>query len=124
MPGSCEYPFFNLWFQATGNRIRVYRVSSRRSIHSTTDRYTETDFRRKRQQHLRVCAYCKGFCRHAYSAILIGHIFVKRVNRKEKSRADWTNWYVSEQMKSEEKKQNCQFHFINKKSMKASTIQR
>ena len=53
MPGSCEYPFFNLWFQATGNRIRVYRVSSRQSIHSTTDRYTETDLRRKREQHLR-----------------------------------------------------------------------
>ena len=32
----------------------------------------------------RVCAYCKGLCGHAYSAILIGHIFVKRVNRKEK----------------------------------------
>ena len=53
MPGSCEYPFFNLWFQATENRIRAYRVSSKRSIHSTTDRYTETDLRRKREQHLK-----------------------------------------------------------------------
>ena len=30
--------FYSLWFDPTGNRIRVYRFSSRRSIHSTTDR--------------------------------------------------------------------------------------
>ena len=30
--------FYSLWFDPTGNRTRVYRVSSRRSIHSTTDR--------------------------------------------------------------------------------------
>ena len=32
--GSCEYQFFSLWFDSTGNRTRVYRFSSRRSIHS------------------------------------------------------------------------------------------
>ena len=31
--------FYSLWFDSTGNRTRVYRFSSRRSIHSTTDRY-------------------------------------------------------------------------------------
>ena len=30
--------FYSLWFDSTGNRTRVYRFSSRRSIHSTTDR--------------------------------------------------------------------------------------
>ena len=30
--------FYSLWFDPTGNRTRVYRISSRRSIHSTTDR--------------------------------------------------------------------------------------
>ena len=30
--------FYSLWFDPTGNRTRVYRFSSRRSIHSTTDR--------------------------------------------------------------------------------------
>ena len=30
--------FYCLWFDPTGNRTRVYRFSSRRSIHSTTDR--------------------------------------------------------------------------------------
>ena len=29
--------FYSLWFDPTGNRTRVYRFSSRRSIHSTTD---------------------------------------------------------------------------------------
>ena len=29
--------FYSLWFDPTGNRIRVYHFSSRRSIHSTTD---------------------------------------------------------------------------------------
>ena len=37
--GSCEYQsLWSLWFDLTGNRTRVYRFSSRRSIHSTTDR--------------------------------------------------------------------------------------
>ena len=31
--------FFSFWFNPTGNRTRVYRFRSRRSIHSTTDRY-------------------------------------------------------------------------------------
>ena len=31
--------FYSLWFDQTGNRTLVYRFSSRRSIHSTTDRY-------------------------------------------------------------------------------------
>ena len=31
--------FYCLWFDPTGNRTRVYRFSSRRSIHSTTDRF-------------------------------------------------------------------------------------
>ena len=31
--------FYSLWFDPTGNRTRVYRFSSRRSIHSTTDQY-------------------------------------------------------------------------------------
>ena len=31
--------FYSLWFDSTGNRTRVYRFSSRRSIHSTTDRF-------------------------------------------------------------------------------------
>ena len=30
--------FYSLWFDPTGNRTRVCRFSSRRSIHSTTDR--------------------------------------------------------------------------------------
>ena len=30
--------FYNLWFDPTRNRTRAYRFSSRRSIHSTTDR--------------------------------------------------------------------------------------
>ena len=30
--------FYSLWYDPTGNRTRVYRFSSRRSIHSTTDR--------------------------------------------------------------------------------------
>ena len=30
---------FSLWFGPTGNRTRVYRFSSRHSIHSTTDRF-------------------------------------------------------------------------------------
>ena len=30
--------FYNFWFDQTGNRTRVYRFSSRRFIHSTTDR--------------------------------------------------------------------------------------
>ena len=30
--------FYSLWLDPTGNRTRVYRFSSRRSIHSTTDR--------------------------------------------------------------------------------------
>ena len=30
--------FYSLWFDPTRNRTRVYRFSSRRSIHSTTDR--------------------------------------------------------------------------------------
>ena len=30
--------FCGLWFEPTGNQTRVYRFSSRRSIHSTTDR--------------------------------------------------------------------------------------
>ena len=29
--------FYGLWFDSTGNRTRVYRFSSRRSIHSTTE---------------------------------------------------------------------------------------
>ena len=29
--------FYSLWFDSTGNRTRVYRFSSRRSIHPTTD---------------------------------------------------------------------------------------
>ena len=29
--------FYSLWFDPTGNRTQVYRFSSRRSIHSTTD---------------------------------------------------------------------------------------
>ena len=29
--------FYTLWFDLTGIRTRVYRFSSRRSIHSTTD---------------------------------------------------------------------------------------
>ena len=33
--------FYCLWFDPTGNRTRVYRFSSRRSIHSTSDRFTE-----------------------------------------------------------------------------------
>ena len=32
--------FYSLWFDPTENRTRVYRFSSRRSIHSTTDRLT------------------------------------------------------------------------------------
>ena len=47
-PFSCWTPsreavntnFYSLWFDSTGNRTRVYRFSSRRSIHSTTDRLT------------------------------------------------------------------------------------
>ena len=36
---SCENQFFySFWFGPIGNRTRVYRFSSRRSIHSTTDR--------------------------------------------------------------------------------------
>ena len=31
--------FCSLWFHPTGNRIRVYRFSCRRSIHSTIDRF-------------------------------------------------------------------------------------
>ena len=34
--------FSSLWFDPTGNRTRVYRFSSRRSIHSTTDRLIMT----------------------------------------------------------------------------------
>ena len=30
---------YSPWFDPTGNRTRVYRFSSRRSIHSTTDRF-------------------------------------------------------------------------------------
>ena len=30
--------FYSVWLDPTGNRTRVYRFSSRRSIHSTTDR--------------------------------------------------------------------------------------
>ena len=30
--------FYSLWFDPIGNRIQVYRFSSKRSIHSTTDR--------------------------------------------------------------------------------------
>ena len=30
--------FYSLWFDPTGSRTRVYRFSSRRSIHSATDR--------------------------------------------------------------------------------------
>ena len=30
--------FYSLWFDPTGNGTQVYRFSSRRSIHSTTDR--------------------------------------------------------------------------------------
>ena len=33
----------------------------------------------------------KFFCGHAYSTDLIGHILSARVNRKEKTHADWTN---------------------------------
>ena len=32
--------FYRLWFDPTGNRTRVYHFSSRRFIHSTTDRST------------------------------------------------------------------------------------
>ena len=31
--------FYSHWFDPTGNQTRVYRFSSRRSIHSTTDRW-------------------------------------------------------------------------------------
>ena len=31
--------FYSLWLNPTGNRTRIYRFSSRRSIHSTTDRF-------------------------------------------------------------------------------------
>ena len=31
--------FYSLWFDPTGNRTKVYRFSSRLSIHSTTDRF-------------------------------------------------------------------------------------
>ena len=31
--------FYNVWFDPTGNRTRVYRFSSRCSIHSTSDRF-------------------------------------------------------------------------------------
>ena len=31
--------FYSLWFDPTGNRTRVYCISIRRSIHSTTDRF-------------------------------------------------------------------------------------
>ena len=34
--------FYSLWFDPAGNRTRVYRFSSKRSIHSTTDRFTKT----------------------------------------------------------------------------------
>ena len=30
--------FYSLWFDPTGNQTRVYRLGTRRSIHSTTDR--------------------------------------------------------------------------------------
>ena len=33
--------FYSLWFDPTGNRIRIYRFSSRRSIHSKTDRLND-----------------------------------------------------------------------------------
>ena len=35
--GRRDYQFFCLWLDPTGNRTRVYRFSSRRSIHLTTD---------------------------------------------------------------------------------------
>ena len=34
--------FHSVWFDPTGNRTRVYHLSSRRSIHSTTDRVNLT----------------------------------------------------------------------------------
>ena len=36
---SCKYQFLQSLVDPTGNRTRVYRFSSRRSIHSTTDRF-------------------------------------------------------------------------------------
>ena len=33
--------FYSLWYDPTENRTRVYRFSSRRSIHSTTDRFLD-----------------------------------------------------------------------------------
>ena len=38
--------FYSLWFDSTGNRTRVYRFSSRRSIHSTTDRFVRVNAKR------------------------------------------------------------------------------
>ena len=35
---SCDYQFNSLWYYPTENRTRVYRFSSRSSIHSTTAR--------------------------------------------------------------------------------------
>ena len=32
--------FYSLWFDPTENRTRAYRISSRRSFHSTTNRFT------------------------------------------------------------------------------------
>ena len=46
-----------LWFDPTGNRTRVYRFSSRLSIHSTTDRLSSKTFRSSSQLscHLPTC---------------------------------------------------------------------
>ena len=37
MQENCEYQYYSL-FDQTGNQTRVHRCSSKRSIHSTTDR--------------------------------------------------------------------------------------
>ena len=42
---AADYDFCSLWFDQTGNRIRLYRFSSRRFIHSATDRFDINPYR-------------------------------------------------------------------------------
>ena len=51
----------------------------------------------------KVCSCCEGFCGHAYSSDLIGHVG-RTSEREEKSYTDLTNRHILELTNREEKK--------------------
>ena len=61
--------FYSLWYNPTGNRTPVYRFSSRRSIHSTTDRFFYKSRHYVPLSTLRIVYYCMFHSHIQYSLL-------------------------------------------------------